>query len=369
MGGGRRVWVIGDIHGMFDPLCAILQRIRYLDETLDEPAKVVFLGDYVDYGPSPRQVIDLLLQTHNERETVFLCGNHEDLLLQFLGGSPLFKQFGSVWFRGNGGQDTVASFAQSPELFRRVYRTPEEYCTITPDEFQLAPKYLAFFTSLQYGYTTTFESNGVSVPVAFSHASPFQPAPELGRPDPTDSVTIEQQLSLRTYDQFHTFCQDNRMWIEQTHIWNRQVPNGRFDQYFLVQGHTPTCCLKSLGIPMGNYNPDSGLPFVTFDRPDVVVHLTPRRLHFEAAMEEVVSVNIDTGAVYGGSLTALGIGDEGLAMGELDVLQFKVGGNHRNWTDIEHFVMRFTGGLRKSAGPPGSDRDVHETGANPCFTG
>jgi len=182
---------------MFDPLSALLQRIRYLDETLDEPAKVVFLGDYIDYGPSTRPVIDLLLQTREERKTVFLCGNHEDLLLQFLEGSPLFQQFGNVWFRGNGGQDTVASLTQSPDLFRRVYRTPEEYCKVTPDEFNLPARYLAFFTSLQYAHAETFATGHDSVRVAFSHASLFQPVPDPAQPSSRDGVTVEQQLALR----------------------------------------------------------------------------------------------------------------------------------------------------------------------------
>jgi len=367
--GGRRVWVIGDIHGMFDPLSALLQRIRYLDETLDEPAKIVFLGDYIDYGPSTRQVIDLLLQLRDERQVVYLCGNHEDLLLQFLEGSPLFKQFGNVWFRGNGGQDTVASLTQSPEVFRRVYRTPEEYCRITPEEFRLPPRYLAFFTSLQYGHTETFAAGAETVQAAFSHANLFQPVPDPSQPSTRDAVTVEQQLALRTYDQFHQFCRSHDMWIEHSHIWNRQEPSGRFGDFLLVQGHTPTCCLTSLGIPVGNYDVESNLPFVTFDRPNVQGRLTPRRLHFEAALDEVVSINIDTGAVYGGALTALGIGEESLVMAEMDVIQARVSGNHRNWNDIEHFVMRFSGGLRRTGRPPAGESEVHETGANPCFTG
>ncbi|MBT3287176.1 MAG: hypothetical protein HN380_07495 [Victivallales bacterium] len=367
--GGSRVWAIGDIHGMFDPLCAILQHIRYLDSTLDEPAKIVFLGDYIDYGPSPRQVVDSLLRLKGEREVVFLCGNHEDLMLQFLSGSPLFQKFGNVWFRGNGGQDTVASFTQSPDVFRRIYRTPEEYCNISPDEFQLDAKYLAFFTGLRYGHVERFPTSKGTLQAAFCHASLFQPSPDPAQPALSDSVTVEQQLALHDYDQFHGFCRDYDMWIENTHIWNRSEPRGRFGDHFLVQGHTPTCCLVDLGLPIGDYDVDSGLPFVTFNRPNVMARLSPRRLYLDAAMDEVVSVNIDTGAVYGGSLTALGIGSESLAMGELDVIQARVGGNHRSWSDVEHFVMRFSGGLHHAGQPWIGEGQAGETGAFPAFKG
>lgn len=366
--GGKRVWVIGDIHGMFDPLNALLQRIRYLDEGLDEPAKVIFLGDYIDHGPSPRQVVDLLLQTREERPTVFLCGNHEDLLLQFLENSPLFQEYGNVWFRGNGGQDTVASFTTSNEVFRRVYRTPEEYCTFSAEEFRLSANYLAFFTSLQYGHSESFQAGHETVQVGFCHASLFQPAPDPQQPTRHDTITIEQQLALRSYDQFHQFCAKHDMWIEQSHIWNRQKPSARFGDFLLVQGHTPTCCLGTLGIPVDNYDVESNLPFVTFVRPNVEARLTPRRLHFEASLDEVVSINIDTGAVYGGALTALGIGEDSLAMGEVDVIQVRSGGNHRSWNDIDHFVMRFAAGLHRTGQAAGQVNDVSQTGANPCVT-
>ena len=44
----------------------------------------VFIGDYVDRGPSSSTVITQLIQRSEYRETVFLRGNHEELMLGFL---------------------------------------------------------------------------------------------------------------------------------------------------------------------------------------------------------------------------------------------------------------------------------------------
>ena len=44
----------------------------------------VFLGDYVDRGPASRQVLDLLIERGRTHRTVFLKGNHEALLANFI---------------------------------------------------------------------------------------------------------------------------------------------------------------------------------------------------------------------------------------------------------------------------------------------
>ena len=103
------IWVIGDIHGMLDPLKKIITEIRKLHYLCSqEVEKIIFLGDYIDYGPSSKEVIELLLGL--EFDTVFLAGNHEDLFLQYLRNSDLFKKYGNIYFRGNGGQETLYSF-------------------------------------------------------------------------------------------------------------------------------------------------------------------------------------------------------------------------------------------------------------------
>jgi serine/threonine protein phosphatase 1 len=65
----------------------------------------VFLGDYVDRGPDSAGVIDALIDFREKfPKTVFLCGNHEQMLLDFLAGRD------KVLFLMNGGYATLASY-------------------------------------------------------------------------------------------------------------------------------------------------------------------------------------------------------------------------------------------------------------------
>jgi serine/threonine protein phosphatase 1 len=97
-----RLFAIGDIHGCVDELATMLRSIA--------PARgdtVVFVGDYVDRGPSANDVIELLLDAEDsEAELVFLKGNHEDMMLSFLG---LPGHYGES-FLFNGGTQTLESY-------------------------------------------------------------------------------------------------------------------------------------------------------------------------------------------------------------------------------------------------------------------
>ena len=102
-----RLLAIGDIHGCTDELRVLLDAIA--------PAagdKLVFLGDYVDRGPSPRAVIEQLMALRDlgTCRTVFLRGNHEDMFLSFLGESG---RHGDA-FLFNGGRITLASYGLAP---------------------------------------------------------------------------------------------------------------------------------------------------------------------------------------------------------------------------------------------------------------
>lgn len=72
----NRTFAIGDIHGDIEHLQRLLGRLP----SLDSRDTLVFLGDYVDRGPSSRGVLDLLIQLPSQvpARIVFLRGNHED---------------------------------------------------------------------------------------------------------------------------------------------------------------------------------------------------------------------------------------------------------------------------------------------------
>lgn len=105
-----RLFVVGDIHGCYAELRALLS---YLTNDLKFSAEdqLIFIGDYVDRGKASKQVIELLVELKKSwPETVFLKGNHEAMLLSFLG---LGGMGGDVYL-ANGGADTLLSYGLEP---------------------------------------------------------------------------------------------------------------------------------------------------------------------------------------------------------------------------------------------------------------
>src|SRR6266403_2026552 len=74
-----------DVHGDFDDFCAILQRVALIDEQrrwTGGKATFVQLGDLIDRGPKPREVLDLMISLDEQAakaggQVVSLLGNHE----------------------------------------------------------------------------------------------------------------------------------------------------------------------------------------------------------------------------------------------------------------------------------------------------
>jgi len=108
---GRRVYAIGDIHGRDDLLERLLGMIRAdaaAAAGLEHVA--VFLGDYVDRGPNSFEVIDRLINMPLPGfRHVFLKGNHEAMMLDFLAGPPDAAQPSTLWM-DNGGIETLHSY-------------------------------------------------------------------------------------------------------------------------------------------------------------------------------------------------------------------------------------------------------------------
>ena len=109
---GYRAYVVGDIHGRLDLLEQLLAKIH--SELQRRPiAKVllVFVGDLIDRGPSSAHVVERLRTYRREGiQTVFLLGNHEEVLLRILGGEA---QLIAKW-RWFGGAECLQSYGVDP---------------------------------------------------------------------------------------------------------------------------------------------------------------------------------------------------------------------------------------------------------------
>lgn len=108
----RPLVVIGDVHGRFDLLEPLLERLAR-DPDLAGDRDLILAGDLMDRGPASAEVIDLAraLEAEQPHRVTALMGNHEAMLIDFLDGKSR-----SVWLRA-GGMDTLQSFGVTiPEM-------------------------------------------------------------------------------------------------------------------------------------------------------------------------------------------------------------------------------------------------------------
>jgi serine/threonine protein phosphatase 1 len=86
--GAQPVYAIGDVHGCYDLLQALLSEIRRDAASLapDAPPRVVMCGDYVDRGPDTAKVLAALtwLERSSAIDVTLLEGNHEAMFRGFL---------------------------------------------------------------------------------------------------------------------------------------------------------------------------------------------------------------------------------------------------------------------------------------------
>jgi serine/threonine protein phosphatase 1 len=87
-----RTLVIGDIHGGFKALIQVLDRAKVTSQD-----QLIFLGDYVDGWSETPELLSYLIQLKEERDCIFVRGNHDDLVLDWFktgNSNPKWLQHG-----------------------------------------------------------------------------------------------------------------------------------------------------------------------------------------------------------------------------------------------------------------------------------
>jgi len=212
-----RCYAIGDIHGRLDLLARLLDLVHGDALRSDAgPAELVFLGDYVDRGPDSAGVVDLLAELAARPapglRPVFLKGNHEDLMLDFLAGGPRAL----AWLH-NGGIATLASYGVT---------LPEDLDV--PSLRAAADQLAAALPDSHRAFLERLDLHHVAGPYLFVHAG-LRPGLGLAEQDAQDLLWIRSPFLNAT---------------------------GRFEK-FVVHGHTISAApeLKSnrLGIDTGAF--------------------------------------------------------------------------------------------------------------------
>lgn len=79
--------IIGDIHGMYARLTAMLDALGFRRAagrwTHGENRRIAFVGDYVDRGPRAAEVVELVRELCDDRVALALAGNHDTNAIAF----------------------------------------------------------------------------------------------------------------------------------------------------------------------------------------------------------------------------------------------------------------------------------------------
>ncbi|QVK17433.1 metallophosphoesterase [Mycoplasmatota bacterium] len=109
--------IIGDIHGCYDELVSLLQKLGYQIDIQDdkyeiyhpEGRKVIFLGDLVDRGPKIVEVLKLVMSMVKSENAYCVQGNHDNKLYRKLEGRNVQVK--------NGLEDSIQQLSKESQNF------------------------------------------------------------------------------------------------------------------------------------------------------------------------------------------------------------------------------------------------------------
>lgn len=132
--GYTRVLAIGDVHGMYEKLIKLMDKIRFNpDEDL-----LIFLGDYIDRGPDPGRCLQYIFALQQQYPDVVVClmGNHEVMMSSYFmqkrgSYNNLIVDYAGSWL-DNGGLETLKQLDEmdadtKEELLQWVMNLPVKY--------------------------------------------------------------------------------------------------------------------------------------------------------------------------------------------------------------------------------------------------
>ena len=163
----QRIFAVGDIHGCYQKLCALMDKIP-LNKEQDQ---LLFIGDYIDRGPGSIEVLDYLIDLKKRLPgIIFLKGNHEDMLQNYLDGNDRFT------YLLNSGQKTLDAYLNKQSAAA---------------DYPVPPAHLEFLSELRLYYQTE--------DYIFVHAGMRDKVP-LESQKETDLLWIRDEFIYSDYD-------------------------------------------------------------------------------------------------------------------------------------------------------------------------
>lgn len=84
-----QTWVIGDVHGCYDELIALIEKIggKVTNKGIEHKDNIVFVGDLIDKGPRQLEVAELVLRSMSNFDNIHcVLGNHENFVYKYNNG-------------------------------------------------------------------------------------------------------------------------------------------------------------------------------------------------------------------------------------------------------------------------------------------
>ena len=157
-----RTLVIGDIHGGFRALKQILEKAKITKNDI-----LIFLGDYVDGWSESPQVLDFLISLEITHHCIFIQGNHDELLLDWLTNNN--ENINQEMWHKHGGEATVLAYqsvsnekkqkhVQFLKSLRSYYLDSDNRLFVHAGFTNMNGVHLEFFPKLLYWDRTLWET-------------------------------------------------------------------------------------------------------------------------------------------------------------------------------------------------------------------
>lgn len=174
-----RKFVIGDIHSHHDEMMELFEMVNFNfnNDTL------ISLGDLVDRGPNPIEVIETLMRIEN---FIHILGNHDEWCYQYL----LNNNQPSEWV-SHGGKTTINAYMNNPEYSER---------------------HTAFFEKARLYYVDS--ENRLFVHGGFNHRIPFNLQEDNKELLIWDRSLVLTAMEYEQYDQ--TFTEFKEIFVGHT---------------------------------------------------------------------------------------------------------------------------------------------------------
>jgi hypothetical protein len=232
----RHHWFIGDIHGCYDALRALEDRLARASERAGAEPFFVSVGDLVDRGPQSRAVVEHFRKGQEAGTHAALMGNHEEMMLRCLHDAmpEMFEDVAmSPWvvvgdsYRKQGPRATWLSSRESSMLTRLMWLAQGGTPTLNawgidarrPDTWVLPEEDIAFLCNLPL----VFECEHAVA----THA--LVDAEALAVLQAAQALHEEGELEMSE------LLRDT----VQGAMWSRSLPDEAPDARTHVSGHTP----------------------------------------------------------------------------------------------------------------------------------